>query len=129
MRDRDLLKVAEDDASAGKRQVKLFPASKTALMNIPGVFFVVDGERSELCSVTDAQDDLFTLAGPLLYPHKRGVALRVVRRFRSDETGAFFAALDDPSEELTAYVRTARGYLEKKLAIRPGEMNEMDLVF
>lgn len=59
----------------------------------------------------------------------RGVALRAVRRFKSDENGAFFAALDDASEELMAYVRTGQGYLEKKIAVRPGEMNEMDLVF
>jgi len=127
--ERDMLKVAEDDAAAGKRQVRLYSASKRVLMNIPGVFFIVDGKNSELCSLTDAQDGIFTLAEPLLYAHKRGVALRAVRRFKSDENGAFFAALDDASEELMAYVRTGQGYLEKKIAVRPGEMNEMDLVF
>jgi len=129
MLDRDMLKVAEDDAAAGKREIKLFSTSKRVLMNIPGVFFIVDGKNSELCSVTDAQEGLFTLAEPLVYPHKRGVALRAVRRFKSDGEGAFFAALDDFSQELTAYVRTGQGYLEKKISIKPGELNEMDIVF
>lgn len=125
--DRDLLKVAQDDAAAGKRQIRLFSDNKRVLMNIPGVFFVVDEGKNELCSITDAQEGEYTLSEPLLYAHKRGVALRAVRMFRSDLNGAFFAALDNDAAELTVYVRTERGYLEKKLAVVPGEMNVIDI--
>ena len=78
--EKDLFKVAEDDAAAGKRSVKLFAAQKKALAGVPGAFFLVDGPRSELCALTGREEDIYQLGAPLTQSHKRGTALRAVRR-------------------------------------------------
>ena len=124
--EKDLFKVAEDDAAAGKRSVKLFAAQKKALAGVPGAIFLVDGPRSELCALTGREEDIYQLGAPLTPSHKRGTALRAVRRYVTDETGSFFAALESAGE-MTAYVHAGKGYVEQKFAVEAGKEQAVSL--
>lgn len=111
-------KVAEDDATRGRNYIKLFTASpQTALQLVPGHFFIHDGTRSEICAVRErGEEDVYALAGPLANPHKRGVALRAVEEYWTDEKGMAFLIVPEGMEPvfLCAPQKTYKQYTPVK---------------
>ncbi len=120
-------KIAEDHAAAGNDQIKLF--SQSTAVSLPSVCLVNDKDmkKAEFVEVISASGDVYCLAAPLCYAHKRSTELIPMIRYRCGEGGEFFIKLPsgygakDASGQiaLTLFVETEDGLAVREIFVSP----------
>ena len=125
--ERRALRLAQDDAQPGALQLRLFSAEKPARLPVPGLFFLEDGEGSELVELRLAQGMAFQLQAPLARAHRRGCLLRPARACAADEKGELFLVAEEEGP-LGLLLEEAGGFHREELELRPKEHNERQLL-
>lgn len=88
------MRVAQDDAAAGALALRLFTAQRASSLPIPGLFWLEDGENSEMTMLSGAGDGaVYSLEAPLKKVHKRGCVLRPMTPYCTDAQGQAFMVL------------------------------------
>jgi len=98
----EVMKIAEDKAEAGNRQLKLFAAVSERQLSIPGKYMIKDKEegRREFCLITQNadKDGFYPLEKEMAYSHRRATPLVEVIQCATFSDGSFFTALPDLKE-------------------------------
>lgn len=120
-------KIAEDHAAAGNSQIKLF--SQSTAVSLPLVCLINDKDtkKAEFAEVISANGDMYSLAAPLRYPHKRSTELIPMVRYRCGDGGEFFIKLPsgygakDESGQITLklFAETEGGLTVREITVSP----------
>ncbi len=117
-------KIAEDHAVAGGCQIKLFALS--ASVTLPLICLVNDkdakkAEFVEITSVNSGSGDVYGLAAPLRFAHKRSTELIPMLRYRCGEDGSFFvkppSAVGREGTRLKLFYETSDGLVVREVPI------------
>jgi len=96
---RELLKVAQDDLTAGSKEMKLFSSQQTWRLPLPGKYLVADKDENkrETCFITGTPggDNIYHLDEPLKWGHARATPLIELIEFRTAADGTFFTAIPE----------------------------------
>ncbi len=121
-------KIAEDHAVAGGQQIKLFALG--AAVTLPVICLVNDkdpkkAEFVEITSVASVSGDVYGLAAPLRFAHKRSTELIPMIRYRSGEDGTFFVkppSVGGAKDEriLKLFFETHDGLTVREVLVSPG---------
>ena len=125
--DRQSLRLAQDDAAAGARALRLFAPEKPARLPLPGLFYLEDGEAGELLCLSLPEGAIYALETPLRLAHKRGRLLRPCRALRPDAEGRAFLALGEETEA-RLLIKYARGFAVKTAEAAPYADARADIV-
>lgn len=87
------LKLAQDQAKAGDRELKLFYSGAESRLPVPGDFLIADRKNPETAALEFLQDGRAELARPLEFSHTRGKELMFAQRYRTDGDGALRCVL------------------------------------
>jgi len=115
------LKLAQDQAKAGDRELKLFYSGAESRLPVPGDFLIADRKRPETAALEFMQNGLAGLARPLEYGHARGKELMPAQRYRTGGDGELRCVLRESGK---LWVLCA-GRLSE-LDVQPGE-NRLDV--
>lgn len=115
------LKLAQDKAEAGDRELKLFCSSVEGCLPVPGEFLLAGKKTPEVVPVESFQKGRAKLARPLTGSHARGEELMPALRYEPDENGQLHCVL---RESGTLWVLC--GGRLSALAVQPGE-NRLEL--
>ena len=87
------LKVAEDNAAAGRTDIRLFSAR--GIPALPSAYRINDKSASkcEFVTLTGADGDMYMLDEPLKYSHPRSADVVPVTSVRCSDNGEFFFVL------------------------------------
>ena len=115
------LKLAQDQAKAGDRELKLFYASPESRLPVPGDFLIVDKKNPETAALECMRSGRAGLARPLEYDHARGKELMPAQRYGTGGNGEISCVLRESGK---LWVLCA-GRLSE-LDVQPGE-NRLDV--
>lgn len=88
------LRLAQDEAKAGVKQLKLYASVPPGNLPIPGLFRMGEGAQAEMVRISSAQEDgCYRLTNPLGRDRRRGCTVRAVAAYTTDEQGRAFLAL------------------------------------
>ena len=90
------IKIAQDSADAGEYQTKLYIRGNLNSMALPGEYMILDGENSEVCTLTEVLNGNGSVAAAFKSAHKRGTVLKPCQAYVTNEDG-----------KVTAYYRTS----------------------
>lgn len=110
------LKLAQDKAKAGDRELKLFYSGAESLLPVPGDFIIADQKNPETAALEFLQNGRAELARPLEYSHVRGKELMFAQRYQTGRDGQLSCVLRESGK---LWVLCA-GKLSP-LEIQPGE--------
>lgn len=122
------LKLAQDTAEAGSREVKVYfrggPEGR-----FPGNYLIIDGKNSEVVAISGAEGGHATLDTPLRFSHKRGAVFYPAQEYHTDDAGqilAFFrepvpAYVLDPSKACLTEWQLIQGINQVELGQKPKE--------
>lgn len=109
------LKLAQDTVQPGERQFHLFSEQPVQLLNLPGQYLIADGEKTEVLSLVQLEEDgRYLAAEPMRFTHARGAVLLPVQEYLTDTSGGFFLAQKD-SGKAVAYWLSPEGYLQANI--------------
>lgn len=126
--ERYALRLAQDDAAPGDRKLRLFSSEKAALLPVPGLFYLEDGDQGELVSLRAAEGMNFSLETPLQRAHRRGCLLRPASACRANAAGEIFLAVEE-GETIGLLVEKDGVLHHKEVPLHPQEHNEYSLTF
>lgn len=107
------LKLSQERAETGARDIRLFCRGAVSLLPIPGPFLLSDGGNSEIVQLHTLAGETGALAAPLHKSHIRGRAFLPAQRFWTDSDGVLSAVF--PSSGVFALLADGRyGELELK---------------
>lgn len=115
------LKLAQDQAKAGDRELKLFYAGPESRLPVPGDFLIVDKKNPETAALECMRSGRAGLARPLEYDHARGKELMSAQRYGTGGNGEISCVLRESGK---LWVLCA-GRLSE-LDVQPGE-NRLDV--
>ncbi len=81
------LKLAQEKAEAGARQLKVFCSGPESRQPVPGDFLIADAKNPETAALESLQNGRACLARPLLYGHARGKELMFAQRYQAGGDG------------------------------------------
>ncbi|MCI8438610.1 MAG: hypothetical protein HFF73_03695 [Oscillospiraceae bacterium] len=115
------LKLAQDRAEAGNRELRLFYSGPESRLPVPGDFLIADRKAPETAALEFVQAGRAELARPLEYGHVRGKELMFARQYRTDGDGQLSCVLRQSGKLWVLWA----GRLSE-LDIQPGE-NRLDV--
>lgn len=115
------LKLAQDRAKAGDRELRLFCSGPESLLPVPGDFLIADQKNPETAALEYMQGGRAELARPLAYGHGRGKELMFAQRYRTGADGQLSCVLRQSGKLWVLWA----GRLSE-LDIQPGE-NRLDV--
>lgn len=86
------LKIAQTKAEAGADQFRLYCKGPQAAVP-PGAYLIADGVESEIVLLRGLEEEVGTLAAPLLRTHRRSRPLLPAQRYHTDAHGRLTAVL------------------------------------
>lgn len=92
------LKLSQERAEAGTREIRLFCRGSAASLPIPGPFLLSDGGNSEVVRLHTLTGETGVLAAPLRLSHTRGRTFLPAQRFRTDSGGCLSGVFPSSGE-------------------------------
>lgn len=122
------LRLAQDEAGAGDRQVKLYASIPAGNLPIPGLFLVGEGAQAEMVRISSVQEDgCYRLTNPLGRERRRGCTVRAVATYVTDENGRAFLALGQEERARLLLVGAKGALREECVDVEPLQHNEVAL--
>lgn len=89
------LKIAQSKAEAGADRFRLYCKGPQAAVP-SGAYLIADGGDSEIVYLRELEEEMGTLAVPLLHTHRRSRSLLPAQRYHTDGVGRLSAVFQNP---------------------------------